>query len=383
MALSEKAPRNIVVVLPRLPPQHCGLASYTIQLWRMLVDNYDPVLSLDKKSGWSFVVAHHPEESALAFPDAAIDGLPRDADQLWKQLEETDASLIFLQFVCYSFERNGVPAYLFDALEKWRNGDPRRRLAVMFHEAWGHKNPLKKAFWYASRQRAVIQNIVKLADIAATSNGFYKQIFSALAPGKEILVVPIGANFSTEPSPERNSKELLVFGLQRLSAIRIHAKLLKLLASTGSIESLVLAGSTNSGSENDEIALLEELCPNVRLTTCFNFEFDDVPMLVRNCGLSLLDVPSFLLEKSSRFHFACTLAQVSISQKYDAVPGPPLFDGQNYLSYATGREQDIVEALGTPGTIERISPAALELSKTHFSWNEIARTWESLLEFAE
>lgn len=368
---------KLMVIVPALPPKACGLGAYTVQLWRSIFQsNNGESASLSSASQWQFMVASNHDESQKNFPEASV--TPLCKDRLASQLEESGSEAVLLQFVGYAYDQHGVPEYLSAELQKWRSRNATRRLIVMFHETW-YKDftPWRRAYWYSSGQRRVVSEILKLSDVAVTTNGYYKSMLDSLHTEKEVKVIPIGSNFVVEPV-ERDWRKLLIFGLDRVHAIESHEKLLRLLSKEKLIDTITLAGASNGDQGKNDVAKIEKMCPEVQVTTSFNFPLDQVPLAVKQPGLSLVDIHSALLAKSGRFHLSCCLKQVAICQ-WSTEPGKPFEDRKNYLSYSTHAINQLIPHIRDHQQLQAIGDNAYVLAQTEFDWHHIASQWTSLI----
>lgn len=369
---------RVTVIVPSLPPSACGLGGYTVQLWRHLVAGPSPSLSLDQALGWEFLVVHSADKSRKLFPLATIAELPLKAEQLADKLDRMNATCVLLQYECYSYDPHGVARYLVEGLRRWQGGMENRKLIVMFHEAWADGPPWKSAYWYSQQQRDVAKQLIDLADVAVTSNHHYKNMLESLRPNKEVLVIGIGSNFGVDRCPRLNWRQALIFGLNRSTALLKHRELLKVLYANKLVTGLVLAGRSSTTEDAKELKIACSILPRENIVQELDFDFDYVPMAVRECGLSLIDVDSHLLPKSGRFHLACMLGQIAIAQT-GLEPGQPLEDGVNFLSYAPQNKQKIIDALKSETTLLQISDEAHKLSTDAFSWSKAASAWRQVL----
>lgn len=371
---------GLTVLLPALPPELCGVGDYIAQLWRHVHDRIDEGLSFDATKGWHFMTVRGSEKSRAAFPLADIQELPLTADGLINRLESCGVTCVFLQYVGQGYEPHGVPTFLADGLAEWKQHDRSRRILTMFHEVYPDwvGPPWKSTFWFGPRQKSTAKRLLSLSDVAVTSNQYYRELLMALGTGRDIQVIPFGSTLVVSQFVAFNRKKLLVFGLERQKVLKRNEALLKTLAKEQLIETIVLAGRNPGGSGEKEQQLLSKLLPSIEVMTAFEFLSEDIPAAVRSCGLSLMDMHSALLQKSSRFQLACALGQVAIAQ-HSWEPGCPLKNGENFLSYASGDCEKIVQQLRSQELVEKISANARHLSEEYFSWRRIAASWREVI----
>ncbi|MBX9686039.1 MAG: hypothetical protein K2X27_05015 [Candidatus Obscuribacterales bacterium] len=372
---------RITVIAPRMPPRHDGLGAYVVQLWQSIFSDYSETSSLDISRGWSFLLMEAADQSQELFPKSKIKQMPKTAVQLAAELETLESEKVILQFVGYGFDRKrGIAAFLAEGLKIWLNGQPNRRLFIMFHELWVDDAKFwQRTYWNAILQKRTVAELLSLAKVSVTSNEYYVSRLQSLCSTAKITVIPIGSNFQCAPAPVRDWKCLSIFGLTRLHCIKQHANLLNAMSRNALLNTIVLAGSTRDKRQNEEKALIEKLCPGVSIQYAYDFDLNQVPENLKNCGLALMDVHSQLLAKSGRFQIACALGQVPIAS-HSSPPGSPLIRGENFFDYNPENTELFLTELKDESALAEISTNSLKLSNTYFSWSNIAKLWTDALD---
>lgn len=350
-----------------------------MQIWRHIhgVDKSD----LSSECGWHFITSTATAESRHHFPLASIASLPDTIDGIVNAIEKTKARLVFLQYVNYCYDRNGIPSKLLEALRRWRSAGESRRLATMFHELYAFGPPWKKAFWLRNLQRQSMIDFAGLSDVVATSNVDYYNNLAKACPASSVHLIPIGANFQTSCNKEKQWRSLSIFGLRRLDSLEFHRGLLRFLAAQGLVDKVVLCGKRIAGQEQqEELGYLRALIGNtVTIEEYYDMPPDAIPNAVTTCGLSITNVRSSLLGKSGRFQFACSLGQVTLSRKVGAAPATGvLLPGRAFVEYTQGQLKELPDTLHNHATLKAIGTEAYNLSQTEFSWHSIAEKWQQL-----
>jgi hypothetical protein len=139
-----------------------------------------------------FVVTDGGEEIG----NFSIEGLrERTGEAVAQTLVVIGAGTTLLHFVGYAYERRGLCGWLIDGLARWKAGDDRRRLLVMFHELWAFGPPWRSSFWTHPLQRRIAFRLAVLADGWVTSTELYARRLHRLgAGGKPSLVLPVPSN---------------------------------------------------------------------------------------------------------------------------------------------------------------------------------------------
>lgn len=169
---------------------------------------------------------------------------------------------VVLQYSAYGFHRYGYPRWLIAALLDWKRKSG-GRLCVMFHEIWTFWPWWNKNFIIQMFHRRAIARLLRAADAVFTTTLSQADYLSALAPGCNVCVLPVGANVvPTAGLPASCERGMAVlFGMQgtRVRALR-DAGDWRALAQSGRIERIVaVGGGTSDVLDAEEKVLLEAL----------------------------------------------------------------------------------------------------------------------------
>jgi len=184
--------REVLQIVPRLPPPAEGLGGYALALAGALRENH----GVDSR----FVAAADVSRSAAALRDllAAAPGLP-----------------VLLQYAGYGYQSRGCPRWLVDGLDAWKRGSPDRRLVTFFHEVYAMGPPWRSSFWTSPVQRRLAARLTRLSDATATSLDLYAGLLRRRGPRREPVVLPVVSNVgepAVAPPLSARPPRLVVFG---------------------------------------------------------------------------------------------------------------------------------------------------------------------------
>ncbi|HEX3526677.1 MAG TPA: glycosyltransferase family 1 protein [Thermoanaerobaculia bacterium] len=185
--------REVVQVVPRLPPPAEGLGGYALALAGALREQHGVASRF-------VAAASTPSAGALCDLLDAAPGLP-----------------VLLQYSGYGYQVRGCPVWLVDGLEAWKRGSPDRRLVTFFHEVHAMGPPWRSSFWTSPVQRRLAARLTRLSDATATSLDLYAGLLRRWGPRRDPVVLPVVSNVG-EPEPavvpllSARPPRLVVFG---------------------------------------------------------------------------------------------------------------------------------------------------------------------------
>lgn len=237
---------EIVIVSPELSSG--GIGDYT----RRLLDHLPPfpglrVIVLKNKNTPAALMRCKAEEI-----DARVDGL--------RERLPGRGGKVFVQYSGYGFHRFGYPRWLIKALLDWKK-ESHGFLAIMFHEIWTFWPIWDKNYLIQQLHRRGIGKLLRVADRILTSTSSQAEALTALWPGREIKVLPVGSNIhrTGDRDGERQAGVAVLFGLQfsRIRALRRMEAELKALADAKRIRKIVAIGAGGSRQgDREELARL-------------------------------------------------------------------------------------------------------------------------------
>lgn len=361
---------SIAIITPRLPPSMDGLGDYCYQLCKHWPNPNTPR---------HFIVLDSAEESRKFWTEINIRQIDRNKPSLLNILDSLEVDTVFLQYVGYGYDANGAPSWLPAALEDWLKKSSLHRLVTMFHETWSSGQVWQKVFWYMGKQKQCVKDLMLLSNEMGTSCQVNKHSLDLLGTNKTVNIIPLGSSFDVAQAATKNWKQLLIFGKEyaRLRGLMTHKDLISRLVESGLVERIVLAGQLDSLDNDKSLQIIQKQLPAIEVITAYNFESNNVPLSVIESGLALMHTQSTHMLKSTSFHLAAKLGQVSLSEDSGSAD-QPFIKGQQYLSYVKNTD-DILADLADKSKLESVSSQVSHLANTYLSWPEIARNWSCLL----
>lgn len=239
------------IICPEITGGSGGLADYTLRVVHEWPDDV----------AVRFLV---PASAAPETPQAAgTEKIESRAESLLEKLPGRGGKVL-LQYSAYGFDRVGYPRWLLRPLLQWKEKSG-GLLVVMLHEIWTFRPLLNKNYLGQRLHRRDLGDLVRQADAVFTSTASQAQHLRALAPEKEVRVLPVGSNIRVREEVQPASRETglaVLFGLQRsrISALRQMQRDLHALARQGLITHLIAVGAGNDASgDSEERKLLAEL----------------------------------------------------------------------------------------------------------------------------
>ncbi len=237
--------QRITIITPELPPTRGGLADYTEQL----------VFHWPGQPDFEFIVPKNSGATSGKFCGHPVAHVPRHRSALATALP-SDGGAVLVQYSAYGFDRFGYPRWLVDGLLDWKqktNG----RLGIMFHEIW--------TFWPWWNKNSIVQllhrralgKLLASADAVFTTTSSQAAHLSALVPGCEVRLLPVGANIvpaAAGKSESRDRGTAVLFGMQgtRIRALLEMKSSLQELAKTQRLQRILALGAVGSAERDEE-----------------------------------------------------------------------------------------------------------------------------------
>ena len=121
--------RQVIQIVPRLPPAITGVGDYAVLLAGELAKAHGWQTRFLNASadGLRIEVANkfHVEHLAQRRVSSLVDALDRLVPP---------GTPLYVHYVGYGYQKRGCPYWLVRGLERWRRSGEGRRLVVMFHE---------------------------------------------------------------------------------------------------------------------------------------------------------------------------------------------------------------------------------------------------------
>jgi hypothetical protein len=229
--------RPLVIITTRLPPQVCGIGTYS---W--LLHRHWPL----HRSHTQFLVIDGAAQSEASLHCSSISEFHANARELSRQSEHAGDADVFLHYAGRAYQRYGCPIWLPRVLRSWKTKFPGTRLLVFFHELPGDFPITSRYFWIDMCNRNVIRKLAGLADVIVTNTGDHLRKIETISGRRDAHVVPVGSNIEpVGPLPEqRERSEFVIFGLSfgRYQTLQMFASEIRAWQENGLLTKLHLIG---------------------------------------------------------------------------------------------------------------------------------------------
>jgi hypothetical protein len=198
--------RPLVIITTRLPPQVCGIGTYS---W--LLHCHWPV----DRSQTRFLVIDGAAQSTASLHCSNISEFHASARQLGRELDRAGSADLFLHYAGRAYQRYGCPIWLPSVLRKWKTKFPDARALVFFHELPGNFPITSRYFWADKCNRRVVRKLAGLADLIVTNTADHAQKIETISGRRDLHVFPVGSNIELAGPLRENRErtEFVIFGL--------------------------------------------------------------------------------------------------------------------------------------------------------------------------
>jgi hypothetical protein len=188
--------RQVIQIVPRLPPAITGVGDYAVLLAGKLAEAHGWQTRFLNASadGPLIEVANkfHVEHLAQRHASSLVDTLDRLAPL---------GTPVYVHYVGYGYQKRGCPHWLVRGLERWRQSRDGRCLIVMFHELFAFGPIWTSGFWLSRLQRHLAARMARIADHCVTNMHDYATRLAQFAP-RHVRQIPVMSVFSTMGEPE-------------------------------------------------------------------------------------------------------------------------------------------------------------------------------------
>lgn len=317
--MSEVPP--LVSIVPRLPPSIDGVGDYALSLAQRV--------AADFRVRNRFIVGDLAWQGAGSGPALDVVQLrERTTEALASALPREPEASVLLHYGGYAYARRGCPFWLVEALERWREGAPGRRLLTVFHELYASGPPWTSSFWLSTAQRRLAARLARLSDDCFTSLECYADTLRRMG-GERVTCRPVfscvGEQRAVLPLAERK-RWLVVFGVEgrRELVYRRSARALVRACRELEIEEIWDIGRPldfNPGQSLGVRVVQTGALPSAELGEVFSKAFAGV-----------IDYPAEMLGKSTIFASYCAYGLTPLVAGYgSAGPANGLREGEHYV----------------------------------------------------
>jgi len=198
--------RPLIVISTRLPPQPCGIGTFSWLLHRHWPGDTSHI---------RFLVVEGAVQSAAALHHSAISEFNARASELSRALESVGDADVLLHYAGRAYHRFGCPIWLPAVLTKWKTKYSAGRLLIFFHELPGKFPIASRHYWIDLCNRRIIRKLARLADAIVTNTSDHVTKIEKISGRADIHLVPVGSNIVAPEnlSPNRARTEFVIFGL--------------------------------------------------------------------------------------------------------------------------------------------------------------------------
>ncbi|MBW4620821.1 MAG: hypothetical protein KME17_15875 [Cyanosarcina radialis HA8281-LM2] len=203
--------REIIQIVPQLPPNIGGVADYALNLADRLRKDW----GIETR----FIVGDPSWQAPVGtvdFNSQPIDN--RSAKSLLSLLPSDRRQPVLLHYSGYGYAKRGAPFWLVESLNRWKQKATSDRLVTMFHEVYAFRGrPWTSSFWLSDCQKNLAARLARLSDRCLTSGQYFAQTINSLSPEKHssVPILPVFSNITepdnAPPSIER-ARKLSIFG---------------------------------------------------------------------------------------------------------------------------------------------------------------------------
>jgi hypothetical protein len=187
----DNAPRRTLIqIVPQYGKGPNGVADYASTLARALHSYglesvflsgmpYSP--TLERRDEWRTVSLPRRKSRSLANAIQSI-------------VAETKAVAVLLHFSGYGYQKRGVPLWLLQGLQHWRNGGGCIPLFTVFHELFATGRPWQSSYWLSPFQELIVRSILRLSSDAIATTARYRDWLSPRTSGARVTCMPVFSN---------------------------------------------------------------------------------------------------------------------------------------------------------------------------------------------
>jgi hypothetical protein len=200
-------PRPLVIITSRLPPEVCGIGTYS---W--LLQRHWPISG----SRAQFFVIDGAAQSTAELGHSAITEFDQDPEKLARALTRSGDADVLLHYAGRAYHRYGCPTWLPPVLQAWKAKSPAGRFLIFFHELPSDNFTItSRYFWIDMCNWRVIRKLADLADVIVTNTAEHATKLQKISGRTDIYLVPVGSNIEAvgDSLEQRASTDFAIFGL--------------------------------------------------------------------------------------------------------------------------------------------------------------------------
>jgi hypothetical protein len=244
--------RPLLIISTRLPPQICGIGTFSWLLHRY----WDG----DTSQHRFLVVDDASRSDGGARPDG-ISEFGKDWSALGRALDQGGSADVLLHYAGRGYHRLGCPIRLPGILNKWKTKFSDARLIIFFHELPGPLPFTSRHYWLNACNRRIVRKLANLADLVITNSAEHVRTLEKLSRHRNVRCLPVASNVENTGGvePERARTEFVIFGLPfgRWQTLRTFDSEIRAWQKNGILTKLHLVGPTDDKFDVRSGALLK------------------------------------------------------------------------------------------------------------------------------
>lgn len=244
--------RQILQIVPRLPPSLCGVGDQATILAGELRDGHDiKSRFLVCDPSWT------PSPVGFDFECHHVKARTSHSLQTFLEKNAEKIEAIIVQYSGYGFASRGAPVWLANGLSSWRRLHPKVALVSMYHELFSSGRVTTSSFWLQPLQKWVVRKLAKTSTSVRTNRAAYQEWLarSLQIPIGDVVSMPVFSNFGetsdlTHLGSRRN--QLVVQGLGRTGDLaQSLANLQRLVTACGTEQIKVIGSASDAPIPSD------------------------------------------------------------------------------------------------------------------------------------
>ena len=325
--------RQILQIVPRLPPSLCGVGDQATILAGELRDGHDiKSRFLVCDPSWT------PSPVGFDFECHHVKARTSHSLQTFLEKNAEKIEAIIVQYSGYGFASRGAPVWLANGLSSWRRLHPKVALVSMYHELFSSGRVTTSSFWLQPLQKWVVRKLAKTSTSVRTNRTAYQNWLarSLHVQTEKVIAMPVFSNFGetldlASLGPKKN--QMVVQGLGRTGDVaQSLACLERLVAQTGTELTKVIGPPPRI-----------PISSSLRLEYTGHLPNEGVAQLLRESRRGYVDYYPRYFGKSSIHAAYCAhgLAAYTFGQPDDSQDG--IRHGQQFFDMA--REEKLPDAM--------------------------------------
>lgn len=354
--------RPLVIVTTRLPPQVCGVGTFSWLLHRHWPGD---------SSGQRFLVVDAGGKSPVESERTAIAEFGSDWQTLVRALERDPSADVLLHYAGRAYQPLGCPKGLVSVFRNWKRKFPHARLAVFFHEVPGALPLTSPHSWLNIFSRRLAGRLAKLADIVITNTHEHMRTLEKISRRKDIRCLPVPSNIENTANGDtkRNRTEFVIFGLPfgRWQTLQTFDREIRAWQKSGALTKLHLIGPLDDKFDARSQELLKSYPRSEVVIQQGEIAPEQISRLLSETQFALTTANELTWSKSATFMaFLAHGCTVVVRSKSNVVP----------LRWAITSEE---VGICTDDELQARAHAAKSWYETNADWKILAREVSSLI----